>query len=148
MRLRATRSGEGECGSIALEMLTGLTPEQVQEIAKRHGHQGVLRSISVQDFYAIAHDAGLKQKRLIAPGNAKWKDYGASAEQFAKDYPRGSWAVVAKGRPAHIMAMVNGRLYNKCGYGDEPVQLAIEWSRGGRPSLAHRVVARYLATCR
>jgi len=144
MQLQARASGEGECGSIALEALTGLTQEQIQEVAQRYGYRGVIRSMSVQDFFAIAQDVGLKQKRMVVPGKAKWKDYQASAEQFAKDYSQGNWSIVAKGRPAHIMAMTNGRLYNKCGYGDESVQLAIEWSRGAKRSLAHRVVARYL----
>lgn len=112
---------DGKCAEIALYML-GASREEARGALAAYGYTG--NGMRLDDTIIAAEDLFGPRAKLLGPIGIK--ALGATtAREFADAVARqGAWLVFAG---PHVMATAGGRLWNACGWGNEPVNVAVMW---------------------
>lgn len=104
-----------DCAVVALQALLGISRTAADELAERHGYPAPLGGMLREDFRrALSEGCGGKLTE-VAP------DYGETAATFAVSHPDGRYAIHVDG---HVMALVDGDLYNGRSFWGYPVERA------------------------
>lgn len=105
---------QGLCPVIAAQMLSGRPMREVRAYAEKHyGFQG--KGMPFAHVVMFVEDLVGPRKRLKVVK-------GESAEEVARKINRG---LVVAG--SHVMPVVDGVLRNKCGWGEEPAHIVVEF---------------------
>lgn len=109
---------EKPCWIVAINKTLGTSEDKIKELAKSNGWNGQTESLAVQGVIGVVADllGQIPDLSLTKPA----RDSGLSAKEFSgSDLAGGKSGLVFTRK--HVMPMINGRLSNFNGHGEEPV---------------------------
>ena len=114
------KAEDGNCAVIAVSMISAVPIPFVQKAAEKYpsydGHD-----MSIRDCIQLATEiVGHSFRRMIDPR-------GCNVNEAAREVHLGLVFAEGKHGKSHVMPVVDGVAYNKCGWGKEPAGLLVEF---------------------
>lgn len=120
VQLYVPASSTGMCGTIALATIAALPLDEAKALASLR-YQSKSGALSNDDLYGLAVSL-LGRLPVVRVGRA-----GETAEEAARDVRLGIVTTRTEDGRGHAMPVVEGALFNKCGFSNEQADIVMAW---------------------